>query len=84
MPFAGFTSGFFNSSTKFLLDCLEKLMAIAAFDYCLKDEDLANFQKSTLDIYTNWTTDNSIESNLENTSISLSGSLEFPEFFSEI
>lgn len=82
MPFAGFTSGFFNSSTKFLLDCLEKLMAIAAFDYCLKDEDLANFQKSTLDIYTNWTTDNSIESNLENTSISLSGSLEFSEFFS--
>ncbi len=83
MPFAGFTTGFLNSSTKFLLDCLEKLITIAAFDYCLKDEGLANFQKSTFDIYTNWTTNNSIENDLEDTSISLSGSLEFSEFFNE-
>lgn len=83
MPFAGFTSGFFNSSAKFLSSCLEKLIDLAAFDYCLKEEDLSNFQKSTLDIYTNWTTDNSSENNSEETSISLSGSLEFPEFFSQ-
>jgi len=81
MPFAGFTSGFFNSSTKFLLSCLEKLITLAAFDYCLKDKDLAIFQKSILDIYTSWTTDNSIDSDLEDTFISLSGNLDFPEFF---
>lgn len=82
MPFAGFTSGFLNSSSRFLSTCLEKLIDLAAFDYCLKEEALANFQKATLDNYTNWTTDNTIENSLEETSISLSGSLEFPEFFS--
>lgn len=80
MPFAGFTSGFFNSGIKFLSSCLEKLINLAAFDYCLNEENLANFHKNTLDIYSNWTTDNSPEKNLEETSISLSGSMEFPEF----
>ena len=81
MPFAGFASGFFNFSTKFLSTCFEKLVSLAATDYCLKDQELVDFEEATKDIYTSWISGGSTLNDLQDTVISLSGDSDFSEFF---
>ena len=80
MPFATFVTGFLNSSKKFLPTCFEKLVALAATDYCLKDQELVDFKEATHDIYTSWISGDSILSDSQDTVISLSGDSDFSEF----
>ncbi len=80
MPFATFVTGFLNSSKKFLPTCFEKLVALAATDYCLKDQELVDFKEATHDIYTSWISGGSILNDSQDTVISLSGDSDFSEF----
>lgn len=84
MPFAGFATGFLNSSTKFLSTCFEKLVSLAATDYCLEDQELVDFEEATHDIYTSWISGGSRPNDPQNIVISLSGDLDFSEFLEQI
>ena len=80
MPFAGFATGFKNSSTKFLSTCFEKLVSLAATDYCFDDQELVDFEETTHDIYTSWISGDSTINSSQDTVISISGDSDFSEF----
>lgn len=84
MPFAGFATGFLNSSTKFLSTCFEKLVSLAATDYCLKGQELVDFEEATKNIYTSWISGDSKLNDSQDTVISLSGDSDFSEFLEQI
>lgn len=83
MSFAEFATGFLKSKTKFLSTCFEKLISLAALDYCLTDESLEDFKSASLKLYSSWTSSNSQEDELQDTIISLSGNSNLSDFFDE-